>query len=212
MPAEPLIARFRRSSASLRGVGAAAYLIGWAAALLLVTTVLMVGHWVTLPRPNLDDPRLASALTELRAAPSKRWELTHVLYVDCRCSQRVFAHLLERPTPAAASERVLMVGSDDAWRRQAALRGFEVLETSAEQLGRRFGIESAPLLLISDPGGEVRYAGGYTDRKQGPQYRDVEALEALRRGEPVELLPLFGCGVTRELQAILDPIGAKYGS
>jgi hypothetical protein len=66
------------------------------------------------------------------------------------------------------------------------------------------------LLIVVDPGGTPRYAGGYTIRKQGLDYQDLEILAELRRGSSAERLPAYGCAVSDELQSALDPIGIKY--
>ena len=64
-------------------------------------------------------------------------------------------------------------------------------------------------MVVIDPGDAVRYVGGYTPRKQADDVRDVAVLEALRRGEPVEPLPTFGCAVGRSLRAKIDPFGIR---
>ena len=63
-----------------------------------------------------------------------------------------------------------------------------------------------------DPAGVVRYAGGYTARKQGLELRDRQILGDLMASGTTPLLPLYGCAVSKRLQAILDPIGIKYGT
>ncbi|HVS18251.1 MAG TPA: hypothetical protein VMT18_06605 [Planctomycetota bacterium] len=189
-----------------------AYLALWAGAALLTVSVLMAGHWVSLPRPAPENRLLAQGLAGLASQAQPTWSMTHVLYADCRCSQRIFEHLVRRPSPEGTCERVLLVGAADGWERRALERGIELVHLTQEELEFRFGIVSAPLLVISDPSARVRYAGGYTDRKQGLDYVDTRTLAALRAGGPVESLPVYGCGVSPDLQAILDPIGIKYGN
>ncbi len=186
------------------------FLVLWGAFLLLVSAALMAGHWVVLPAPENNDVKLEAALAGMTALGDQRWHLTHVLYAECRCSERIFDYLSARPTPPGVGERVLLAGSRDEWASRARARGFDVVVLTPEDLKARFDIESAPLLLISDPGGRIRYAGGYTGRKQGLDYRDVAILESLRSGERVDALPLYGCAVSREMQELLDPIGIEY--
>lgn len=190
---------------------AALYLWLWGASLLAVGVVLMAGHWVALPGPARDDAGLARELAGLEPARgATAWVLTHVLYAECRCSRRIFEHIAERPTPAGVHERVLLIGRDESWERHARERSIELVEVDPTELRERFGIESAPLLLVADPQGRIRYRGGHTARKQGLDDRDIEILEALREGREAAALPVYGCAVSRELQSILDPIGIKY--
>lgn len=182
--------------------------VAWAVPLVVVGATLMASHWVTLPTPERSDPVLGRALADL-TPPTARWRLVHVLYGQCRCSQRIFAYLLERPR-AEAEEMVILVDDNAQFAARAQAAGYAVEVIDREALKERFGIESAPLLIIAEPGGALRYVGGYTPRKQGADYRDVEMLAALQRGDAPEDLPLYGCGVSRELQAYLDPIGVKY--
>jgi hypothetical protein len=170
----------------------------------------MVGHWVALPRPANDDALLAHGLAALSKDDPPGWRLTHILYADCRCSQSIFEHLLHRPMPEGVAERVVLVGEDDGWEGRARARGIELVHMTREELKARLGIESAPLLVISEPSSQVRYVGGYTDRKQGLGYRDAAVLAALRSGTDVPSMPVFGCGVSQQLQATLDPIGIRY--
>src|SRR5439155_17055472 len=87
--------------------------------------------------------------------------------------------------------------------------GFDLDVVTPDQLVERYHIEAAPLLVIVDPHDAVRYVGGYTPRKQAADIRDVAVIAAVRRGEPVEPLPTFGCAVGRALRSKLDPLGVR---
>lgn len=182
----------------------------WAAVFVVVGASLMVGHWYTLPRPAAEDPDFASRLASLRGDDADGWFAVHVLYSKCRCSQRVFDHLFESERPQGVAEAVLLVGADDEIERRASSRGFDLHVVTPRQLAQEYRIEAAPLLAVLSPTDQVRYAGGYTDRKQGYDVRDVEILRNLIDGEESQDLPLFGCGVSKELQQLLDPFGLKY--
>lgn len=172
----------------------------------------MVGHWTVLPKPDVEDPAFAAQLNGLRAEQDDgQWVVVHVLYSRCTCSQRVFDHLFDDQRPAGAHERILLVEADAAIERRAAARGFAVETVSRAELKSEFHIEAAPMLIVIDPQGSVRYAGGYTDRKQGFEFRDTAIVETLAQGGDPAELPLFGCGVSKELQEVLDPFRLKYG-
>jgi hypothetical protein len=191
----------------------------WFPAVLVVCAYLLGGHVLTLPSPTSDNPRLANAVAALREPEaSNRWIVLHVLYQDCRCSGRVLDHLLSRGAEAGARERIVFVrtrgsageGDEGAITTRIAAAGFDLDVTSADQLASRYGIPAAPLLVVSDPAGKVRYVGGYTDRKQSPVIRDQEIMGRLRNGERVETLPVFGCAVSAELDRSVDPFGLRH--
>lgn len=182
----------------------------WALSTLLVGSMLMADHWIGLPLPEAAEPNLQAALARLQPSAAGRWQLVHVLYSECRCSDRALEYLSRRTRPEGVADRVLWAGEGGARLERARALGFVVHEVSRAALERDFGIRSAPLLVVVDPGGSPRYAGGYTVRKQGLDYQDLEILAELRRGGSAERLPAYGCAVSDDLQSALDPIGIKY--
>ncbi|MBV1861911.1 MAG: hypothetical protein KUG77_26050 [Nannocystaceae bacterium] len=183
----------------------------WVAAFLVVGATLTVSHFYTLPRPETSDPAVAAALNSMRGPnQGETWMSVHVLYADCRCSQRIFEHLRTERRPQDVVEKVLLVGGSDGLHEQLATAGFEVVSLEREELAERFGLTAAPLFAVLDPVGQLRYLGGYTGRKQGLDIRDIEILAQLHREEQVDELPLFGCAVAKELQELLDPLRIKY--
>lgn len=197
-------ARQRIVRASLVAVFAA-----WGVLAFAVATSLAAVHFYTLPKPELGDVALVKALASLRGeGDARRWLAVHVLYAECRCSQRILAHLASSRRPQAVREKLLLVG--DAEQRAAAnalLAGrLSVIGATADTLRARYHIESAPLLLLLDADDVVRYAGGYSERKQGIALRDVQIIEELAAKRRPAELPLFGCAVSKELQRVLDPM------
>jgi hypothetical protein len=187
------------------------FLAVWAAGASVVMATLMASHWVALPRPERDDARLNASLASLpRDEQHARWRMHHVLYAECGCSRRVLEHVATRARTDDVDEIVLLVGEDAEFERLCRENNLRLEQVSEEQLEQRFGVEAAPLLVISDPSGATRYCGGYTDRKGGLAYQDLATLARLRAGEQAPPLPVYGCGVTNSLQAALDPLGLKY--
>ena len=76
----------------------------------------------------------------------------------------------------------------------------------------RVGVEAAPILIVIDPSGVVRYAGGYTERKQGPVVADIRILRATERGDAPVALPIFGCAVSERLRGELSTLPYATGS
>jgi len=199
---------------------ARALLIVWAPVVLLVLSSLMTSHWVPLPTPTTQNERLRAGLAALhvpasdvseRVVPAESWTIYHVLYAGCRCSRLVFDYLSERLPESELREVVLLIGGEDE-RLTAACKasGVACIELTQEQLEEDFGIECAPLFVVADPAGKPLYVGGYTDRKQALDYRDLDIVARLQEGEQVSPLPVFGCGVSTSLQDALDPLGLKY--
>jgi hypothetical protein len=192
---------------TLARTGVTVWLLGLAA----IVAMLMVGHLVALPKPDRTDPELKAALASLRAPASGRpagWMAVHVLGAECDCSRRIAEHLLDTKRPAGVSEVVLLVGHDDELAGRLRRR-MSVVEVTPAELGQRFHIEAAPLLLAVDPAGAVRYSGGYTDRKRGPEIEDLRILAQLTGGHEVAAVPVFGCAFGESLKKDLDPLGLK---
>lgn len=182
----------------------------WTALLLVISATLMAGHWVTLPRPDESDPAVARAFHELHPTGDASWLVVHVLYSQCRCSQRILDDLVSEGPNPSAFEVILLVGEHESFSRTARAAGFGVEVIDPVNLERRFHVQAAPLMVVLDPEGTLRYAGGYTERKQSLARRHREIVRQLQQGESAQRLPLLGCATSAELQRILDPLKIKY--
>jgi hypothetical protein len=178
----------------------------WAVAVLFGMAALSFGHISAMPDP---EARLARELLALRRDPGKAFYV-HVIYANCSCTQRLFAHLMERARFADANELVLFVGRDPDKQAAAERAGMIFVSTSPEELAGRHGIEAAPLLVAFDQAGRMRYLGGYYDHPSTIFPRDEKIHAQLAGGARAEPLPVFGCAVSARLQKSLDPLGIKY--
>jgi hypothetical protein len=182
---------------SLRGRIGGITLAAWFAVMVALGAGLLARHVVALPAPPRDQ-RLAASMGGLRRPDERgKWLAVHVLYADCVCSQRIVDHLLGTERPRDWSEIVLWVGAQPA--SPALEKRFDIRRVGSAELAR-YGIEGAPLLVVVDPAGGVRYAGGYTERKQGPVIDDLRIFESARRLDPLVSLPVFGCAVSDRLK------------
>jgi hypothetical protein len=164
----------------------------WVPTGLVLGASLLAPHWTTLPMPAQDDADLVAALERLRTPGDEdAWMAVHVLYAACSCSGRVVDHLARAPRPQDLVDKVLLV------------------RTTPDELAERFAIEGAPMLLVVDPKGVIRYRGGYTERKQSFAIHDLDIIARLRADDVVATLPLFGCAVSDELRALLDPFRSR---
>lgn len=165
---------------------------------------MLAKHVVALPAPVANE-RLSRAMAELRREGRPGWLAVHVMYAECRCSQRIVSHLLSTSRPAGWQEVVLWVG--EAAPDPALAARFDVRRLDPAQLGR-LGVESAPLLVVLDPRDQAAYVGGYTERKQGPDIRDLRLMAAAERAGNLSSLPVFGCAVSERLKRALAALPA----
>ena len=105
---------------------------------------------------------------------------------------------------------MLFVGEDAPKRAAAARAGLAFATLSAADLPERYGLEVAPVLVAFDARGHLRYAGGYYDHPAAISPRDETLHAQLVRGETPKALPVFGCAVSAQLQATLDPLRLIY--
>jgi hypothetical protein len=179
---------------------------GW----LLVTSVggatLLGRHLIPLPATAAAGPNMA-ALLALRG-PDEADQLTayHVLYAECRCSQRIAEHLVMRARPKGVVEHVLVVGREDALTRKLEASGYRVHPVAPADLLPTYGVEAAPLFVVASRTGTLLYAGGYTARKQGFDVQDVTILRAALASRTTEPLPVYGCAVSERLAKSLNPV------
>ena len=183
----------------LRNAAGRATLVAWFVAMTLLSAGLLARHLLAMPTPTRT-ARLGQHLLALRGTAPPAWLAVHVISSECRCSQRIVSHLLDSVRPAGWSEIVLWVG--DLAPSVDLTRRFDVRRVTAADLAT-YEIEAAPLLVAVAPDGAVRYAGGYTDRKQGPVIHDLELLAAARSAIEIPALPLFGCATSERLQRAL---------
>jgi hypothetical protein len=178
----------------------------WAVGVLFGMAALSFGHISAMPDP---EARLARELLALRSDPGSSFYV-HVISADCSCTQRLFAHLVERARFAGANELVLFVGRDPARQAAAERAGMRFVSASPEQLAARYGIEAAPLLAAFDAGGRLTYLGGYYDHPSTVFPRDEKIHAELAGGGAAAPLPVFGCAVSARLQKSVDPLGVVY--
>ena len=185
----------------------------WALVTFVAGGSLALAHTFAMPDEAIARPALATAVAASRRAEEQgRWLALHVLYSRCRCSAQTLAHLRARGVLQGVRERVVLVGPHPAYEAEVREGGFALEVLLPDELERRYHLQAAPVLVVSDPRDQLRYVGGYTARKQGPEQEDVAILTRLMRGESARPLPLFGCAVSRELARLLDPFGLRAPS
>lgn len=180
----------------------------WATVTIIGLASLSLGHMAAMPEPK-DEARLAREMLALRHDPARSF-MVHVISADCSCTQRLFAHLLERDRFPGAEEIVLFVGEDAAKGRAAKAAGLRFIVTSPAALAARYGIEAAPVLIAFDAGGRLLYVGGYYNHPSTLFPLDEKIHAELAQGTIPKPLPVFGCAVSQRLQKSVDPMGIVY--
>jgi hypothetical protein len=183
-------------------------LAAWIVVALVGLAALSLKHMASLPEPE-DEALLSRAMLQLRRSSSGNF-LVHVIYAQCSCSRALFAHLVARRPFPGAEEAVLFVGADPNKRESAKRAGFTFTTISAQELASRFELEAAPVLIVFDSAGRLRYAGGYYAHPAAITPLDERIYLQVATGAKVEPLPVFGCAVSSRLQKSLNPLGALY--
>ncbi len=182
------------------------FLLGlWFVVILVSIASLSIKHFAPLPVPDRLDS-LALAMDRLRTGIPRPF-LVHVIDAECSCAEGLFAHLIARGPFPGTEELVLFVGTDSAKRAAAERAGFRFATVSAAELLTRYRLEAAPLLVMLDARGRLRYAGGYYRYPSTVTPLDAEMFGRLARGEEVRSLPVFGCAVSPRLKKALNPLG-----
>jgi hypothetical protein len=190
---------------SLRAKLGRAVLALWVVGGVVLGAALLAFHVPGLPTPAPADPRLVA----LVAAGPPSWRLIHVLYADCACSSRVLDHLLARGRVSDYDEHIILIGHGPRDLARARAAGWSVENPSEAEATQRYGLESAPVLVVADDRRVIRYVGGYTDRKQSLAIHDLDLAASLRRDDPLPILPVIGCAVSARLKGWVDPLGIK---
>ena len=147
----------------------------WCLTVLVVGAFLLGRHLIPLPAVQT-----AGGLRSLAALgePADRWRVVHVLYAQCRCSRRIAEHLLTSLRPDDIVERIVWIGQEPDLERELTKK-FPLVRTSKQELLEKYGVQSAPLLVVFSPDGELRYAGGYSTRKQSLELRDLSIVASV---------------------------------
>ncbi|MEO1615740.1 MAG: hypothetical protein AAFV88_07835 [Planctomycetota bacterium] len=196
----------------------AGFFILWLVTGLAVTSSLMIGHVVALPAPTRGDVLPVGELDLSTAGRDESLETTtesptlalHFLFGDCPCSRNVLDQILQRHPVDGIRERIVFVGKKDPRESTAKSQGYETERVTPIELRTRYGVESAPLLVIVDAQGTILHSGGYTSRKRGVDIQDETIIRSLLEGKAEDQLPVLGCAVSKELQSAVDPLGLKY--
>ena len=186
-------------------------LFTWGVACLALLAALTLAHDAAPQAPDVDDPLLVAASREHAAAHGQgRWMMVHVICERCACSRAVVQGLIERGPLAGVSDRVILAGGGPRLRREFVSAGYPVDEIDLETLRARWSVTAVPMLIVADPAGRLRYAGGYLDRAGAAQSRDLQILAELRAGgERLGLPVVGGCVTSADLERALDPIGVR---
>lgn len=174
----------------------------WAVVCLGIVSVMHSSHVVSfLPHVGL-----------IQTSNSKGWSMTHVLSVDCKCSETVAKYLIERKAQIGTSETIILLGKSPELIKKFLASGFMAEERDPNLLKDDEFSVGVPFLIITKPGSDIVYAGGYGDRKiiQGSPIQDLAIFASLQGGRAPASFPIFGCAASSRFQKLIDPFKTKY--
>lgn len=139
----------------------------------------------------------------LRSEVDRRWLLKeplrgptiyHFATADCRCSDRLLNHLIERRPKSEFHEVLVYIGPAKPVHTLLEALGYEVrFETSTEASG----VQAAPWLLVRDSGGRVSYSGGY---ERSPYWESRILFNVEHRLRQASL-GTAGCATSKSMRA-----------
>ncbi|MFK8138692.1 MAG: hypothetical protein AB8E15_10055 [Bdellovibrionales bacterium] len=191
-------------------------LLGWFVTVSVPLVYFHLWHNTSLPQEKpINMIELESYSSEGLAVDSKKWQKIHFITDKCLCSNDLAEYLVERGASKELNvmEKVIVVGKKSDFESRLNKKGFITQRISEEDLAAKYGITGVPLLVVISPEKKIEYYGGYDSRKINPgtDFKDTEILEQAMAGKSLGSLPKFGCAVSKELQATLDPFKLKYG-
>lgn len=192
----------------LRTALVTAGLTAWFAAALYLAAALSVTHLATYAAPDRRT-RLEQFADARRVGAGDRLLVLHVIGESCSCTDGLFRALIGRGSLAGVEEHILFM--DPRPRRAARARraGFVFDRLDRAIALDALGLSAAPVMIVLDGSGHLRYAGGYFDHPAAAVSLDRRILGALiddASALPAPL-PIFGCALDPVLRRRVDPLG-----
>jgi hypothetical protein len=182
------------------------YFIVWFVGLSALVVYLMKFHMVSFP----DRPIQMSSL-KLESSSDQKVSIHHFLSTSCGCSKKILNYLVTRKKSNLFNENVYLIENRDGWKEKLEGSGFTVAIVSEQQAEKEFGVQSVPLLVLSQQERKI-YQGGYNEQQMHQtDYHDLEiAAQALESKKDIKKYPLFGCANGQVAKKNADPFGVKY--
>lgn len=142
---------------------------------------------------------------------SSKIKIHHFLSTTCGCSKKILDYLAQRQKSALFAEKVYLVENIDAWKEKLIKAGFEVEVLTEETAQKQYGIDSVPLLVMTQKDRKL-YQGGYNEQQMhNRNYHDLEIAQGLlKQNLQIKSYPLFGCANGKLAKKAQDPLGVKY--
>lgn len=186
-----------------------AFLSAWL--LTLVSGSVMMGVW------HYSDFSKEKSLSDLVFEKQKSWQIIHFLGGECQCSEYLVDYLVKRGPSKEFHEKIIVFDDKKDFYKPLIGAGFNVKSLEYEKVSRENKPEGIPLLVIANPGGKVKYEGGYAEQMLNPmtKIKDIEMankykLAAKENRREVASYPAYGCYMSKKYRKWLDPAGMKY--
>lgn len=164
------------------------------------------GLFENLIHPSGEDPTLTQAIHDNRnEAEFGQWPAVHVFNARCNFSKQIVEHILSRGPMPGIKEKIVLVGHHFQWEALAKTQGFPIEFITRRKLKSMYNISAAPIMVVVDQLGTIRYAGSYFSQKDRSVFKDVAVIDSLIQQTPVEPMPLHGCAVVSMLSSTLGP-------
>ena len=187
-------------------------LFAWLAIASIPIGYFMGYHMTSIEQTEIKNPR------SLASVQNKKWKMIHIIGESCKCSITLSEYLIERRpllTSDQLLEEVIIVGSNPQMKKSLEQVGYLVRNEDEQKMVDLYNIDGVPQLVILDTDDNLKYSGGYTQKRitastLNSEYQDIEIYQQTKNGQVENQMPIFGCanGIKNKLKA--DPIGLKY--
>jgi len=142
---------------------------------------------------------------------SSKIKIHHFLSTTCGCSKKILDYLTQRQKTSQFDEKVYLVENIDGWKEKLTKAGFEVEILTEETAQTQYGIDSVPLLVMTQKDHKL-YQGGYNEQQMhNRDYHDLDIAQGLlKQNLQIKTYPLFGCANGKLAKKAQDPLGVKY--
>jgi hypothetical protein len=177
----------------------------WGSATLMILS--LIGSW------HYSDFSQQKKLSNLKVNSSTRWKLHHFIGGDCKCSEFIVDYLIKRKTQFDIDEEIVVFDDVKNFKSRLIKMGFNVSAMAYKDYPKENRPSGFPILLITNPSGEVVYEGGYSEKMINPytEFNDLKLVQKFKENNrKIASLPAYGCYSSQKYRDELDPLGFKY--
>jgi hypothetical protein len=130
------------------------------------------------------------------ARPSNQFTVVMFVHPECPCTRASLTELVAIASKGRAAIQIVFSGTGESWELAGQVSGARRILDPLGREAERFGAKTSGHVVVYDPAGKQRYAGGITGSR-GHEGDNVgrRTVEALIGGVGADELghPVFGC-------------------